>query len=306
MKNINFKTGGLFSLLFMFCFAFTSCDFEYDLPEAGSIADATLPNAAFSFSQTDPEDFRVVSFANESVSATTYAWDFGNGDMSTEANPAYTFEAGEGTYTVTLTVTDGNNVSSTVTNAVVVIEPEEPDAIVPTVLNGDFTEGQDDWKIGSFTDGTTSPFNSSSDGSNLDYDGNDTGAKTPGAKWTNGTSAAHLLSDNTRFAYQAFTVSANTTYVVEWEYAIKNDNPDVTGGDRLGLHILDGHFDDGKDALNAATLSEVEGLEALGKGNFTQVKTEFETNDSGQIAIWIYGVTSEDAYVDNVKLYPKG
>jgi len=304
MNSFIYKTGGLLSLLFILCLGFVSCDYEFDLPEAGSIADATLPVAAFSFSQTDPEDFRVVSFSNTSVSSTDFAWDFGNGDTSTEANPSYTFE-GEGTYTVTLTSSDKNGVSDTVTKEITVIKPEEPDAIVPTVNNGDFSAGQDGWKISSFTGGTTSPYNSSSDGSPRDYDGNDTGAKTAGAKWTNGTSAAQFLSDNTRFAYQAFTISANTEYIVEWEYAIKNDKEDVAGGDRMVLQILDGHYSDGADALNAPVISEHVGLEALGKGNFTIVKQEFESNDSGLVAIWIWGVTSEDAYADNIKLYPK-
>lgn len=291
-------------MLFILSIGFVSCDFEFELPEAGSIADATPPSAAFSASQTDPEDWRIVSFSNESASATSYSWDFGTGDSSTDANPTYSFP-GEGTYSVTLTSTDGNGVTSTVTQQVDVIEPEEPDAIVPTVNNGDFSQGQDGWKVSSFTGGTTSPYNSSSDGSPIDYDGNDTGAKTAGAKWTNGTSAGQFLSDNTRFAYQAFTISANTEYIVEWQYAIKNEKEDVAGGDRLVLQILDGHYSDGANALEAPIISEHVGLDALGKGNFTSVKTEFESSDSGLIAIWIYGVTSEDAYVDNVKLYPK-
>jgi len=303
MKHTILKAAKLFSLLFIISFAFVSCEGPYPLPEAGSIADATLPSADFSYSQTDPEDFRIVSFSNQAVSATDVTWEFGTGDSSTDSNPSYTYE-GEGTYSVTMTVSDKNGETDAVTRDVVVIKPDEPDAIVPTVINGDFAAGQDDWKIASFTGGTTSPFNSSSDGSSLDYDGNDTGAKTAGAKWTMSTSAEAYLSDNTRFAYQAFTVSANTSYTVEWEYAIKNDVDDAPGGDRIGLKILDGHFEDGADALNATAINVTEGLEALGKGNFTTVKTEFESNDSGKIAIWIYGVTNEDAYVDNVKLYP--
>lgn len=305
MKSISFKNEKLLSLLFIICLAFSSCTDDFVLPEAGSLPDNTLPSAAFSFSQTDPEDFRVVTFTNESGSSTDYAWDFGTGDTSSDKNPSYTYEAGEGEYTVTLTSSDKNGETATTTQVIQVIEPEEPDAIVPVVINGDFTEGQDGWKVSSFTGGTTSPFNSSSDGSNLDYDGNDTGAKTAGAKWTQGTSSGSQLSDNTRFAYQAFTVSANTTYIIEWEYAIKNDVDDLPDGDVMIMQILDGHFDDGADALNAGILSEHIGTEALGKGNFTLVKTEFESNDSGQIAIWISGITSEDAYVDNVKLYPK-
>lgn len=304
MKSIIYKTGGLLSMLFILSVGFVSCDFEYALPEAGSIADATPPSASFSYSQTDPEDWRVVSFSNESGSAISYLWDFGTGDTSTDANPSYRFE-GEGTYTVTLTSTDGNGVTDTTTIPVEIVEPEEPDAIVPTVNNGDFSAGQDGWKIDNFTDGKRDPFNSSSDGSPNDYDGNDTGAKTAGAKWTNGTSAEQFLSGNSRFAYQAFTISANTPYIFEFEYAIKNEKEDVEGGDRLVFGILDGHYSDGKDALTAPTLTQHVADVAIGKGNFTLVKQEFESNDSGLVSIWIYGVTSEDAYADNIKLYPK-
>lgn len=298
-----YKSGRLFMLLFIIGLSVTSCDFDFELPEAGSIADATPPRAAFSFAQTDAEDYRIVSFSNESVSATDYVWDFGGAATSTEKNPSYTYP-GEGSYTVTLTASDKNGVSDEITIDFDVIEPEEPDAIIPEVINGDFADGQDGWKISSFTGGTTSPFNSSSDGSFLDYDGNDTGAKTAGAKWTMSTSAEEYLSDNTRFAYQAFTVSPNTSYTIEWEYAIKNDVDDAPGGDRLTMQILNGHFSDGKDALESDVLSSTVGNVANGKGNFTLVKTEFESNGSGEIAIWLYGVTNEDAYVDNVKLYP--
>lgn len=304
MYKISNKIGKLLSMLFILCLTIASCDYEYELPEEGSIADETLPSAAFSYSQTSADDFRIVTFTNESASATDFSWDFGTGDVSTEKDPVYTYEAGEGTYTVTLSISDKNGVTDMITKDIVIIEPEVPDAIVPIVINGDFTAEQDGWKIESFTDGTTSPFNSSSDGSPIDYDGNDTGAKTPGAKWTMSTSAGVYLSGDSRFAYQAFTVSANTSYTVEWEYAIKNDVEDAEGGDRVVLQILDGHYSDGVDALNAEVISETIGAEALGKGNFTFGKTDFESNDSGEIAIWIWGVTNEDAYVDNIKLYP--
>lgn len=303
MKSFSYITSSLLSLLLIIGLSFSSCTDDFELPAAGSIPDATLPSAGFSFSQTDPEDFRVVSFTNESNSATMFNWNFGAGS-STDRDPSFTFE-GEGTYTVSLEVSDGNGVTDAITKTIEVIKPEEPDAIVPTVLNGDFAQGQDEWKFSSFSGGTTSPYNSSSDGSPIDYDGNDTGAKTAGAKWTNGTSAAHLLSSSSRFAYQAFQVSANTTYVVEWEHAIKNDKDDVTGGDRIVLNILDGHYSDGKDALSAPIMVESVGNVANGKGNFTLLKAEFDSNESGQIAIWMYGVTSEDAYADNIKLYPK-
>jgi len=92
---------------------------------------------------------------------------------------------------------------------------------------------------------------------------------------------------------------------LEVEYAIKNDVEDVPDGDRLVFEILDGHYDDGADAVNAPKLSSTVGDIAMGKGNFTKIETTFTTNASGEIAIWMWGVTAEDAYADNVKLYAK-
>ncbi len=48
-----------------------------------------------------------VTFTNNSTGATSYDWDFGDGNNSTLANPTYTYAAG-GNYTVTLTATNGN------------------------------------------------------------------------------------------------------------------------------------------------------------------------------------------------------
>jgi len=52
-----------------------------------------------------------VTFTNTTTGATSYAWDFGDGGTSVEANPVYTY-ATEGTYTVTLSA---SNACGTVT-----------------------------------------------------------------------------------------------------------------------------------------------------------------------------------------------
>jgi PKD repeat protein len=48
-----------------------------------------------------------VTFTNTSVDATSYSWDFGDGNNSTEENPVHTYEA-DATYTVVLTATNDN------------------------------------------------------------------------------------------------------------------------------------------------------------------------------------------------------
>ena len=289
---------------------FTSCEewYEYDLPEANSKVDTVLPSANFTYIP-NANDFTTIEFKNLSFESTKYLWDFGTGDTSTKQDPVYTFKDGEGTYPVTLTASDENGASSTVTINVEVIDRFV--AIQPEIINGDFEAGTDGWKFSKFTGGTTNPFNTSSDGSPLNYDGTSTSSKTAGAKWTKATSAGAYLSSNTRYAYQAIVVSPNTEYVLEYEYSIKTEAEQAgvaPGGNRIIGGILDGHFEDGAEAIpkfDAVPLVSHIGTEVLGKGVFTIVQTEFTSNAKGEVAILIYAVTDVDAYVDNVKVYPK-
>ncbi|MET1260972.1 PKD domain-containing protein [Flagellimonas sp. DF-77] len=70
------------------------------------------------------------SGSTDDVAVVSYAWDFGDGGSSTDADPTYTFTA-VGSYTVTLTVIDGGGLSDseTVTIEVVAVPNEAPVAI---------------------------------------------------------------------------------------------------------------------------------------------------------------------------------
>lgn len=123
-------------------FGYQSCsDLEkYEPLGENSIADETPPSANFSYSQgagTEEGVWKIYSFANASSSATTYEWNFGDGNTSTEIDPENTYP-GEGTYTVTLTASDDLGVSSTYSETIEVIEPEEPDVPDPAIVNPDF------------------------------------------------------------------------------------------------------------------------------------------------------------------------
>lgn len=287
-----------------------SCEeaFEYELPEAGSLPDNSLPVANFDYIP-DAVNFRKINFNNLSFESIKYEWDFGGGNTSTDKDPSYTFADGEGTYAVTLTALDANNASNTVT-----LDVEVVDRFVPlpvTILNGDFNGGSSDWKFESFTGGNVNPFNSSSDGSFTNYDGTDNGAKTKGAKWTKSTSAGAYLSSNTRYAYQPIIVSETlpdrtVKYILEYEYAIKTpaEAPGVApGGNRVISEVLDGHYSDGADAVASEHVSQFIATEVKGKTSHTTVKQEFTTNSTGQMAIMFYAVTDVDLYIDNVKVY---
>ncbi|MFT4033479.1 MAG: PKD domain-containing protein [Siphonobacter sp.] len=60
------------------------------------------PIASFTFANNNCEGPCEVTFINQSQLADSYAWEFGDGNKSTEKNPRNTFQKG-GTYTVTLT-----------------------------------------------------------------------------------------------------------------------------------------------------------------------------------------------------------
>jgi FlaG/FlaF family flagellin (archaellin) len=295
------------TVLLIVALSFTSCDpsisaLEFDLPEANSQEDLTPPSA--SFSATVSSDFLTYDFSNTSSSATTYAWDYGDGNTSTDVDGLNTFPD-EGIYTVTLVATDKLGASSTYTLDIEVVEPEVPPAIDPDIVNGDFEDGTSNWKPSNCTDCSTNAFNASSDGSPLNYDGTDSGSsKTPGAKYTSSTSAGPSLSSSTRYGYQEIVVTPNTNYILEYEYAIKTDNDDIDGGDRAIVAIVDGWYDDAAEAASSTPLVSIVGDEATGKGSFDTVKQVFSSNASGEIAILMYAITNDELYIDNVKVYP--
>lgn len=183
-----------------------------------------------------------------------------------------------------------------------------------TILNGDFeitgSFATSQWRFATFTNGVTDPFGSSSDGSDFDINGNDTGGKTRGAKWSSSQSAGQLASPNSRYAYQALTLTPNADYVLEYQYAIDDDNNEIIGGRHLVGVVLDGHYTDGADAVDDVTnnLGSHAGYEAEGKfssspndyGTFVQIP--FTSNESGKVSVMIYSVSPDDAWIDNVRV----
>lgn len=305
-------------------FFVVSCEdaFSFDLPDTGSQPDLNLPEANFSYTP-NPENFKIVSFTNESNESTKYEWDFGEGviceedangvivcgteSTSTDTDVAFVrFDAGEGNYEVTLKALDANEASGTNTQMVEIRDVFVP--INPTVNNGDMENKtfKTNWgQIDTAGYSSTTP-NTSSDGSWLDYDGVDTGSKTGGMKYS--ASASNLTNPGSRrFAYQPIKVSETTVdrtvkYIVEYEYSIKSA---ASPRSYINVQILDGYFDTVDDALASTPLMEEVNDEILGNTTFTTVKKEFTSNASGEVAIFIFASTDQDAYIDNVKVYPK-
>ncbi|PPK84669.1 peptidyl-prolyl cis-trans isomerase B (cyclophilin B) [Neolewinella xylanilytica] len=82
------------------------------------------PVASFAAPEKAVEAADTVSFTNTSEKATTYFWEFGNGQTSTEAEPAIRyFQSGD--YAVRLTATNEKGKSRTTTQTINVTPPEE-------------------------------------------------------------------------------------------------------------------------------------------------------------------------------------
>lgn len=79
------------------------------------------PVASFQF-EVDTENFLKVVFTNFSQKASSYDWDFGDGNSSTEESPSHTYEAA-GTYTVSLTAKNSEGKSSVKDESITITDP---------------------------------------------------------------------------------------------------------------------------------------------------------------------------------------
>jgi PKD repeat protein len=88
---------------------------ESTITETSYITVNTVPTSGF----TSTSNMLQVDFTNSTTGATSYSWDFGDGNSSTDTDPVHTYEE-DGTYEVVLTATnDCGSVTSTETVVVV-------------------------------------------------------------------------------------------------------------------------------------------------------------------------------------------
>jgi PKD repeat protein len=190
------------AMLFAGTLLYQSCDIDKFEPLGeNSIADATPPEANFSFTQGQGagEEWKDYTFANLSTSATMYAWDFGDGNTSTDVDGANTYP-GEGTYTVTLTASDALGVESTFTQTIEVVEPEAPLVADPVLVNADFDK---------------LPKSSGSDCSCSGWINKDLGDQGESSSGNGGTDNVVKFDNNEPdHVYQEFAVTPNADYTI--------------------------------------------------------------------------------------------
>ncbi|MDC6352208.1 PKD domain-containing protein [Zeaxanthinibacter sp. PT1] len=280
-NTLNYKNS---VVLLITALLLVACDFEYELPEAGSLDDQTPPEANFSYAQGEGDDWMVYSFSNLSSSATDFMWDFGDGNSSTELDAKNTYP-GEGTYTVTLTVSDKLGASSSTSEVIEVVEPEVPAAITPVVLEHSFEDlslpdgtgdGRDSWRndFGGVIQITSSPVQ-------------------------DGDQAAKFPSAGDRVGYQdGIAVTPNTDYVITYYYTLKTNNPGS-----ITLSVLGGTITDLAQVPDA-TLVAFAGTDQTSASTYVKVDLPFNTGANETISILITN-EGEEARLDNISIEPQ-
>lgn len=105
-----------------------------DSTQQMSITVYPIPSASFNYSPNEVEITNpTVQFADNSLGATTWYWDFGDGNTSTQQHPEYTYTS-PGTYTITLTVTNQYGCAASISYTLIVESPFNiyvPNAFTP-------------------------------------------------------------------------------------------------------------------------------------------------------------------------------
>jgi len=248
------------AVLSLVTIVFISCDFIDELPEANSIADATPPTAFFTFSGgVEVETFTNVQFANQSDNATDFMWDLGNGTTSTEIDPVVDYP-GEGTFTVSLTVSDALGQSDVYTETFELIEPEAPAVPDPVLLNSEFVR---------------SPKSSGSDCTCSGWINTDIGEQ---GESSSGNGSDVLKFDNAEpdHIYQEFEVVPNADYRVEIPIEFRADDPTGDLPSSLEIRILAG--EGYVDGYTPVYFDNTVDIPQSGFGYTTVPQTEVEEN----------------------------
>lgn len=285
MKNKYIKRATrLFLCLTIITFTFTNCEkaFEFELPESNSKPDTILPTANFSYAST-LEDFKTIKFTNLSVESTTYEWDFGGGKTSTEQDPTFTFDGGEGTYPVTLTASDGRGESNVTTIEVMVVEgPFQPIILEPgfedNTLPDGSGDGRDSWR-------------------NSDVGGV---IQITGSPVTYGDQGAKLPSDQTRVGYQEITVEPNTNYDLRFWYTMLDNSSDPFVTVSI-IGVTQSGPIDSREAAADGTIASVTVNDTSDPAAYVEQQLSFDSGDNNTIAIYFFNGPVE-ARLDNFSI----
>ena len=258
-----------------------SCDNDLDLPDEGSIEDLTPPLASFVFTGGDQiENFLDFQFSNFSSGATSFNWDFGDGTTTEDFEPLHTFP-GEGSYTVTLNVSDDNGVIGTFSETIDVVMPIAPAGLIPDILEADFDLGNDSrdaWR-------------------NSDLGGVIQVTSSNG--FFEGVAGAKLPPDGSRIGYQVIgELTPNLDYLLTFRYTFRDQVPAENG---LFTVAITTPFNDptafDSNVISAETFSEA----IAGEGTLVTGFVGFNSGSNTEVAIYFFNELDE-AYVDSFEI----
>ncbi|WP_179352929.1 PKD domain-containing protein [Winogradskyella vidalii] len=277
------------TLLLVACVTIVSCDpsieaLEFELPEANSQEDLTPPSAEFLASVGG--DYLTYTFSNLSISATSYLWDYGDGNTSTDVDGENTFPD-EGTYTVTLTATDNLGVSSSYSEEVVVEEPEVLPTLIPEILEAGFDNG-DSGDIPTEID-SRDPWR------------NDFGGViqiTSSNGYYEGSYGAKLPTAGDRAGYQVIgEFTPNKNYLLNFKYAFRDQV-----GDDGKLYVAMVRPMDSIEEFEDNTVEIVTYTESIaGDGALLTGSLLFNSGGNTSLAIYFFNELDE-AYIDSFEI----
>ncbi len=274
---------------------------DYDGTELTFITDEII---------TGDNDFPFISGSRDAVS---FAWDFGDGTTSTDANPTHDFGGVSGAYDVTLTVTSATGDTDTYTKT-------DVDASIITSGSLDNYIFEEDY-LGFVVDENGDPI--TADGGNYFRDENNDVWETPDAleDWVraNITDATVTVGMTTsehegtfalkfsngqaqRRAYQEFDVVIGQTYTVSFYAAVRNDD---TANDYMTAYIFDGEILDELPATlaTANTSLGVQGTSDPGDTNRVYVEQSITFTANSNTAVFYMTVTGGvETFLDTVTI----
>ena len=284
MKNKSLNKSNILTILttLTLLLVMVGCEdaFEFELPEANSQLDTELPTADFAAAQ-DVTDFRVYQFQNLSTESTRFSWEFSDGGTSSDENPLYTFEGGEGTYSVTLNTADENGETATITKEIVVVQPPEPAAFEPPILEGSFEDGALEGGEG---DGRDSWRNSALGGV----------IQITNDPVLDGDQASKYPAEGDRIAYQELVVTPNADYRFTFYYTIKNS---TTGSITFDVLAGGGY----SSVTGAEILGTFTGTDQDDPGTYVEANLQFNSGANDLISIYIHN-EGEEARLDLITI----
>ena len=246
-----------------------------------------LPTAVFSATPLSgiaplTVDFDATASTDPDGTIETYSWDFGEGNSGTGVTTNHTFDT-QGTYNVTLTVTDNNGNTATVTTAITV--NPEPGACVHAVdngvLNGSFEENLSNWIYHNSGGGSASV-------SNVDPQHCDFSAKLDFT----------ASGNNVQLYQQTVGLDANTDYT--FSFTAKASTPRTI---RVFLHKHTSPYNDyGLGTITANLTTEWQTFTY----NFTSKGFSGSVNN-GRLRFWLVTAQPGDTmFFDNIVIQKEG